>query len=65
MIPDLPADIDRIKGFLEQDEAQALYSNALWASALGPVLEIGSYCGKSSVYLGSGAYGVSSSSSSR
>jgi predicted O-methyltransferase YrrM len=52
MIPGLPADIDRIKGFLAEDEAQALYQQALRASKLGPVLEIGSYCGKSTIYLG-------------
>jgi predicted O-methyltransferase YrrM len=52
MIPDLPDNIDTIKGFLASDEAQALYDNALRASAMGPVLEIGSYCGKSTIYLG-------------
>ena len=52
MIPDLPANIDQIKGFLAEDEALALYQQALRASALGPVLEIGSYCGKSTIYLG-------------
>jgi predicted O-methyltransferase YrrM len=52
MIPDLPADIDQIKGFLAEDEALALYQQAIQASALGPVLEIGSYCGKSTIYLG-------------
>lgn len=52
MIPDLPANIDQIKGFLAEDEAQALYEHALQASARGPVLEIGSYCGKSTIYLG-------------
>ena len=52
MIPDLPADIDQIKGFLADDEAGALYEHALRASASGPVLEIGSYCGKSTIYLG-------------
>ncbi len=52
MIPDLPADIDQIKGFLAEDEAQALYQYALQASKKGPVLEIGSYCGKSTIYLG-------------
>jgi predicted O-methyltransferase YrrM len=52
MIHDLPADIATIKGFLAEDEAQALYQHALQASALGPVLEIGSYCGKSTIYLG-------------
>lgn len=52
IIPDLPPNIDRIKGFLAQDEAQALYRQALQASSAGPVLEIGSYCGKSTIYLG-------------
>jgi predicted O-methyltransferase YrrM len=52
MIPDLPADIDQIKGFLAEDEAVALYEYALASSAKGPVLEIGSYCGKSTIYLG-------------
>jgi MMP 1-O-methyltransferase len=52
MIPGLPADIDQIKGFLAADEAQALYQQALRVSATGPVLEIGSYCGKSTIYLG-------------
>ena len=52
MHPDLPADIDQIKGFLALDEAQALYDHALQVSAWGPVLKIGSYCGKSTIYLG-------------
>jgi len=52
MIPDLPANIDQIKGFLAADEAQALYDQALRVSTAGPVLEIGSYCGKSTIYLG-------------
>lgn len=42
------------KGFLDDDEGLRLYALALEAAALGPVLEIGSYCGKSAVYLGSG-----------
>lgn len=52
MIPKLPANIDQIKGFLADDEALALYRYALQASANGPVLEVGSYCGKSTIYLG-------------
>ncbi len=52
MIPGLPEDIDQIKGFLAEDEANALYRSALGVAALGPVLEIGSYCGKSTIYLG-------------
>lgn len=49
----LPIDIDSVKGFLDKDEGAALYEHALEVAALGPVLEIGSYCGKSTVYLGS------------
>lgn len=48
----LPIDIDQIKGFLDPDEGQALYQWALKSTTIGPCLEIGSYCGKSSVYLG-------------
>lgn len=52
MAIELPLDISAVKGFLADDEAQALYDMALEASKTGPVLEIGSYCGKSTVYLG-------------
>ena len=52
MIPKLPVDIDQIRGFLAADEARALYDYALPACPLGPLLEIGSYCGKSTVCLG-------------
>jgi predicted O-methyltransferase YrrM len=48
-----PEFIDTIKGFLDPEEGQGLYDLALEASRLGPCLEIGSYCGKSAVYLGS------------
>lgn len=43
----------QIKGFLAQDEAEALFECALASNFLGPCLEIGSYCGKSTVYMGS------------
>ncbi len=49
---DLPLDINTVKGFLDADEGAALYEHALVAADLGPLLEVGSYCGKSSVYLG-------------
>ncbi len=52
MITGLPPNIESIKGFLADDEAAALYQHAALASTLGPVLEIGSYCGKSTIYLG-------------
>ena len=49
-------DIDRdlilsTKGFLDEEEGRCLYEIALEASRLGPCLEIGSYCGKSTLYL--------------
>jgi len=47
-----PAHWATIKGFLGDAEAQALYDSALAAAGLGPALEIGSYCGKSTVCLG-------------
>ena len=38
------------KGFLPEDEAEALHAAALAAD--GPFLEVGSYCGRSAVWLG-------------
>jgi len=49
---DLPIDIESVKGFLDADEGIALFQHALSAAKLGPLLEVGSYCGKSTVYLG-------------
>jgi predicted O-methyltransferase YrrM len=43
------------KGFLDDAEGMRLYALALEQASQGPLLEVGSYCGKSSVYLGSGA----------
>jgi predicted O-methyltransferase YrrM len=51
----LPIDIDSVKGFLATDEGDALYQYAAETAALGPCLEVGSYCGKSTVYLGAAA----------
>jgi len=42
-------------GFLDDDEGRRLYSLARDHASLGPIVEIGSYCGKSSVYLAAGA----------
>jgi len=41
-----------VKGFLAPEEGERLYELALEAADTGPCLEIGSYCGKSAVYLG-------------
>jgi predicted O-methyltransferase YrrM len=46
--------IDKVKGFLDEEEGRYLYEIALEASRMGPCLEIGSYCGKSTLYLGTG-----------
>ena len=43
--------ISSVKGFLDEDEGRCLYETALKACSLGPCLEIGSYCGKSALYL--------------
>lgn len=48
----LPIAIETVKGFLDDEEGCALYEYALQSAANGPCLEIGSYCGKSTVYLG-------------
>jgi len=42
-------------GFMPEKEGLALYEAGLRAASLGPLLEIGSYCGKSAVYLGAAA----------
>jgi predicted O-methyltransferase YrrM len=43
------------KGFMPEDEGLALHEAGLDGGRVGPLLEIGSYCGKSAVYLGSAA----------
>jgi predicted O-methyltransferase YrrM len=47
-----PLDLEQIKGFLADEEASALYTAASEVATMGPVLEIGSYCGKSTICLG-------------
>lgn len=47
-----PELLSEIKGFLDEDEGHCLYEMARKASRLGPCLEIGSYCGKSTIYIG-------------
>jgi len=44
--------IAETKGFLDPAEGQRLFDVALDASRMGPCMEIGSYCGKSALYLG-------------
>ena len=42
-------------GFMPDDEGLALHAAGLAAAASGPLLEIGTYCGKSAIYLGAAA----------
>jgi predicted O-methyltransferase YrrM len=42
-------------GFMPEDEGLALYQLGRRAARVGPLLEIGSYCGKSAIYLGAAA----------
>ena len=42
-------------GFMPADEGLALYELADRAAALGPLLEVGTYCGKSTIYLAAAA----------
>ena len=51
----LGIDPNAIKGFLLETEGESLYLAAKNYSKQGPCLEIGSYCGKSALYLGSAA----------
>jgi predicted O-methyltransferase YrrM len=43
------------KGFMPPDEGLALYEAGAKAAADGPLLEVGTYCGKSAIYLGTAA----------
>ena len=49
---------EAVKGFLPKNEAAALYDAAIAVEVDGPLLEVGSYCGKSSVYLGYAAQSI-------
>ncbi len=44
--------VNTIKGFMDEDEAMRLFELAKQASKTGPVLEIGSYCGRSASIMG-------------
>ncbi len=56
MLTDVELKVARAaKGFMPDDEGLALHDAGLDGGRLGPLLEIGSYCGKSGVYLGTAA----------
>jgi predicted O-methyltransferase YrrM len=48
-------DPDSVKGFLAAEEGEALADCVRQVGAIGPIVEIGSYCGKSALYLGPAA----------
>ena len=43
------------KGFMPDDEGLFLFEQAVLAGRDGPLLEVGTYCGKSAIYLGAAA----------
>ncbi len=55
MPAELRAKARAAKGFMPDDEGDLLYDVAVRALADGPGVEVGSYCGKSAVYLGAAA----------
>ena len=58
-VPDMPDDLlehaRAAKGFMPEDEGLLLHRWARERLPHGPVLEVGTYCGKSAVYLGAAA----------
>jgi predicted O-methyltransferase YrrM len=58
-LPPMPPDLRRkalaAKGFMPEDEGALLHALALERLPHGPALEIGTYCGKSAIYLGAAA----------
>ena len=55
MDPTLLRAAEAAAGFMPPAEGLALFDAAARYSPVGPVLEIGSYCGKSTIYLAGGA----------
>ncbi|MCA2223103.1 class I SAM-dependent methyltransferase [Nonomuraea aurantiaca] len=55
MPPELRFAAKQAKGFMPENEGLALFEAACQYGKLGPICEIGTYCGKSAVYLGAAA----------
>jgi len=53
--PQLARAAEAAKGFMPVPEGQALYDTAAAYAGQGPVAEIGTYCGKSTIYLAAAA----------
>jgi predicted O-methyltransferase YrrM len=49
------ANAEAARGFMPPNEGLALHEHAKACSVAGPFLEVGSYCGKSAIYLGTAA----------
>jgi MMP 1-O-methyltransferase len=55
MPAELRAAAEAAKGFMPPAEGLALYATAAAYASRGPILEIGTYCGKSTIYLAAAA----------
>jgi predicted O-methyltransferase YrrM len=59
MPPDMPRELLQAardaKGFMPDDEGLFLFDRAVEAAREGVLLEVGTYCGKSAIYLGAAA----------
>ncbi len=53
--PDLRRHAEAARGFMPTAEGEALYEAARAVGVEGPLLEVGTYCGKSSVWIGAAA----------
>ena len=49
-------EINKLKGFMPKHEGMALTKWSKKFSSIGPIMEIGSYCGKSAIYLSEEQY---------
>ena len=57
--PEILAAFEAAKGFMPREEGLALYAAATEAAALGlPLLEVGTYCGRSTILLADAARGA-------
>jgi predicted O-methyltransferase YrrM len=46
------------RGFMPPAEGEALFATAAAYASVGPILEVGTYCGKSTIYLAAAAVGL-------
>ncbi len=53
--PPAQAPDESVRGFLPEHEGRQLYNWAATAARIGPILEIGSYCGRSTLWLAQAA----------